>query len=625
MLSHDRRLPALGRLELGLGLLLTLLVIGVHVVYVSHAGALWRDEVQIVNISTMPTWAGLWEMSEHDTFPILWPALVRAWTAVGAGATDTGLFVLGCLVGLGIVGLLWWNARQAGAEAPLVSLAVFATCPTLVVYGDSLRGYGLGTLALVAMIVAVRRYVMAPGRPRAIVAGVAAVLAVNAMYFSAVLLLAVGVAGMIVHARRRAWRPVLVLAGIGLAAAASLLPYIDPLSRQYRWNSFVKYEVDLPWFWEQFTKAATASGDFMLWVWMGLAVLIAAGCIKGVACSRGRLREHVSASTREHAQANSGLGMPPGTGGLHEDAATLDLALFTGLSGVLGVAAYVGFLVTSRLPTQPWYYIGIMAFLAVTADAAAHVLVGGRAVLPSPPAGEGSGVRGQAAAQASPSPGRPNSRAATLSHQGRGTDLAHPRAYTYARLLRLVLAVGVTAAVASPLWQAVHTRRTSIDLIAAELEKSAAPEDLIVVHPWWPAISFNRYYRGRTPWTTLPELAEIRVQRFDLVRDKVMEPEPIRPVLRRMADTLASGRRVWLIGDLILLEPGEGPGHVPPLPIGEVKEAPYMTLWSRQLGFFMQRYARRLDVVRVAPDEAISRFENPNLLRFEGWRAEPRP
>src|SRR5688572_19127746 len=94
--TEDRRALAV-RLEFGAGILLTLLAIGLHGIFLIHAGALWRDEIQIFNLSTVPTFSEQWELNEYDTFPLLWQMTLRGWTMAGLAGTDFGLRVLGFL------------------------------------------------------------------------------------------------------------------------------------------------------------------------------------------------------------------------------------------------------------------------------------------------------------------------------------------------------------------------------------------------------------------------------------------------------------------------------------------------------------------------------------------------
>ena len=132
------------RAELAVAALLTLFVVAANVVFLTHAGPLWRDEIHIVNLSNMPTLSEWWELSEHDTFPVVWPAMVHVWTAIGWGQSDFGLRVLGFLVGMGILSLLWWNTWRFGRAPPSVCLVLVALSVTVLHYADSLRGYGCG-------------------------------------------------------------------------------------------------------------------------------------------------------------------------------------------------------------------------------------------------------------------------------------------------------------------------------------------------------------------------------------------------------------------------------------------------------------------------------------------------
>ena len=69
-------------------------------------------------------------------------------------------------------------------------------------------------------------------------------------------------------------------------------------------------------------------------------------------------------------------------------------------------------------------------------------------------------------------------------------------------------------------------RQTNIDLIAAQLREQAGPNDLILVYPWYCGITFNRYYHGAAPWTTLPALSDPRIHRYDLLKEKLAARRP---------------------------------------------------------------------------------------------------
>ncbi len=120
--------------------------------------------------------------------------------------------------------------------------------------------------------------VVQSARPgRVIAAGIVAVLSVQALYQNAFLLFAMGVAGMIVAARAGRWRSVAAVAGIGLAAAVSLLPYaFGPVRAAGAWS--VVSQGGLPWdrLWTMFDAALRSSSELMPWAWLLAAVVLGA-------------------------------------------------------------------------------------------------------------------------------------------------------------------------------------------------------------------------------------------------------------------------------------------------------------------------------------------------------------
>ena len=408
------------------GLAPTAVLVFLHVRFVRHVGGMWRDEVQIVNLGNMPTLAEMWDKNEHDSFPLAWHLLIRLWTKLGLGQTDFSLRCLGLLIGLGIVAALWWVVRQFHGSVPLVSLTLFAFSPTVIWFGDSMRGYGLGTLTMLFLFGAFWRMVESPTRGRTGLALFAALVAVQSMYFNAVLLLAMGAGGAAVALWRRDWRLLAIIAGIGIAAGISLLPYYDPLSRQYRWNAVVKMRVGVVHLFGVFSQAITVYGNFMFWVWMVLPLIVVFAC----GWHFKRTRSLPAAPCRE-------------------------LAVYLPLLMFVGPLCYLYLLVKSDLPTQIWYYIGIMAFLAVVFDVGVDLLIAGHWI-------------------------------------GRCVRMA---------------TVAVLAAVLLPtILPQLQIRLTNVDLIAQKLERVAGPDDLIVVVRWWPGVTFNRYYHGPAPWNINPRV-----------------------------------------------------------------------------------------------------------------------
>src|SRR3954471_5391046 len=129
-------------------LAVSVLAIVFHFVNLFNAGGLWRDEAAAVNLSAFPSFASIWSHLEHESFPLLLTLLLRGWTGIGLGGSDFGLRVFGLLVGIAVVGAIWWNAWIFSKAPPLFSLLLFALSPTVIRWGDSLRAYGLGVFFL---------------------------------------------------------------------------------------------------------------------------------------------------------------------------------------------------------------------------------------------------------------------------------------------------------------------------------------------------------------------------------------------------------------------------------------------------------------------------------------------
>jgi len=162
----------------------------------------------------------------------------------------------------------------------------------------------------------------------------------------------------------------------------------------------------------------------------------------------------------------------------------------------------------------------------------------------------------------------------------------------------------------------------NIDLIAAQLREQAKPDDLILVYPWYCGVTFNHYYQGAAPWITLPALSDFRVARYDLLKEKLAATNPIKPVLDQIAQTLASGNRLWIVGDLPTPEPGETePPDLPPAPEGPQgwSDVPYSYVWGRQAERFIAANGGKIEVVPTGSGDRVSIYEKASLAVVKGW------
>ena len=332
------------------------------------------------------------------------------------GESDDSLRVLGLLIGLAILAALWWAAWQIGRGFPVLSLALFALCPAVIRYGDTVRGYGLGLFFLLLMYAQVWKAAAAPTVWNLVWSVLAAVLAVQSMYFNAVILLALGAASPAIALRRRTWKPILATGGIGLVAAISLLPFAGSITRHNEWREIMHFDMTFSWLAQRVCDATNTAGAFAIWVWLGLTVLaVAAAAYTAARFARDR---------REY-----------------------DAGIFAGTAVVAGIAIYTAFIFRVGQRTNMWYYLPLMAVLAVSFDAVVEASV-----------------------------------------------LADRRG----RIARLCAAAALFALTVPVAWTQCHLRMTNVDLVAQNLEENAGKDDIIVIMPWWPAATFSRYYHGPT-------------------------------------------------------------------------------------------------------------------------------
>jgi hypothetical protein len=531
------------KLEWTAALLLTALAVVLHVSRFQHAGALWRDEAAAVGLATQPSFRAVFEAFPHEAFPMVFPAAVRTWVAVTGGG-DTALRAFGLLVGLGLLAALWWNAWTVTRHPPLVSLALLGASPPLLLHGDAIRGYGLGTVFLLLTFGLLAADFLRPRRGGRIAALVLALLAVHCLIPNWALLGALSAAAAAVHFRRGSGRRAALALGIGLAAALSLLLYIGPLSRAREWNVVVQSPSPVDWdaFWSGLSGAAGLL-PAVRWVWVLALVLAILGGIR-VFGARPAL--------------------PP------EGEPGRDRALFGLLTLALGTGACFLFLALLRYDPRPWYYLPLLALLASDCD----LLAAGLGTSP----GRRLGLAGGA------------------------------------------LVVGVLLFL--PARAVAAVRQTNADRVAQQVTRAAAAGDLVLVNPWYDGISFGRYYRGRAPWITLPEMTDHRFHRYDLLKIKMASPRPINDVLESVGATLAAGHRVWVVGGIHLLKPGARPRVLPPAPGSSWRwfDVPYEVAWSQQAGAFLQAHAARAGMVDVPVPGLVSDYERLKLVVFDGWR-----
>src|SRR5437870_12546601 len=104
--------------------LVTLVATYLHVLFLLNAGGLWRDEVDLVHLSLLPSLSEVWQNLPHDSCPILMHLVVRAWSTAGFGNTDPSLRVLGLYVGLSLLLAFWFDSCTMRNGAPLLAVTL---------------------------------------------------------------------------------------------------------------------------------------------------------------------------------------------------------------------------------------------------------------------------------------------------------------------------------------------------------------------------------------------------------------------------------------------------------------------------------------------------------------------
>lgn len=517
-------------------LFIAAVALALHVRFLNHAGGLWRDEVNLVNLAGHSALADF----ARDSFPVLMPLTVHGWMQAGFGQTDFGLRCLGALIGGGIVLALLANAWVTRREPPLVGLALFALNSAVVLYGDSLRAYGLGSLTIMLAATAAWLLLQKPTWPRTALFALATVLSVQALYQNAVLVAAICAGAFAVCWRQKMFSPALKIFTGGLLAAVSLLPYLPNLLSAPENAAGLRtgFQPDVI-----HANLAAALGFPLpqyLFAWALLVIVILFfGFTRRGNCLDGT----------------------PET----------DAQLFAAVTLLAALAGFFGFLWFAALPTQPWYFLPLMALAAACFDTGLPPL---------------------------------------------------PRRFRAAGF-GLVLATALAATAFA--WRDMNFRLTNVDVIAQRLAAVSAPGDFVVVTPWYCGISFERYFKSATPWTTLPPLADHSGHRYDLVHEQMKNPAALASVLEKISATLRAGKRVWVVGWMEIPAPDAippAPLPPPPLKYSGWSDMPYAITWAGQTARFLRQHARTFEQVKLPPSGAVNPNEELALFIAEGCAPE---
>jgi hypothetical protein len=334
-------------------------ILFLHVYRLAHAGALWRDELSSLNVATSPTLRDLYANQAYDSFPLLNALLLRGWLAI-AGCSD-GLpteyeyyaRLYGLIGGLFLLGALLWVAIRVFNSPPVFSLGLFAASPVVIVWGDSLRAYALGTGLAILFFGSMWKWLESPSRRQITIATMLAVAMVWTLYGNAFFVLAITIAAATLPFLQRDWRKFAATLIPGAVAAVSLLLNWSIIRFMATLKESVAQHVSAAAIANLWWVAWTAPGMWAGFVWVLCLLAATVLLVSVVARDRHRLI---------HSRQNS-------------------LALYSLLTIVGGLATFCVYLRTVDVPPMVWYFISISAILAAAMDAAWKLLPTGKSLV----------------------------------------------------------------------------------------------------------------------------------------------------------------------------------------------------------------------------------------------------
>lgn len=324
----------LKRAEWITAILLSAVVVTLLLVRAKHGGALWRDECASVQLAEMPTISDIFHNFQRESFPVVFPLTLRAYTAV-FGTSDSAFRALGAAVGVGMLMVIWLNARLLTDGPPLLSLALLGLNSTFLTWGTTVRGYGIGSAAILLAFAVIGKMLLRPNNVQIAAALLTSLASVQFLLYNSVLLGAIAIGGLTVCLTRGRRSSLIAIAGIGCICAISVLPYIAPFAHESESTIIFGGAITFGWLWEQLRQAFGMPVNVMTAVWVGAL----SGLVAGAA-----LRLYRTSAAKASAE--------------------WDLLLFGLTVPLAAVVLYFAFLKTISYRTRDWYYLALLAILA---------------------------------------------------------------------------------------------------------------------------------------------------------------------------------------------------------------------------------------------------------------------
>ena len=291
--AGDRKIVYIRRIEWAISILLCAVVLFCIVARTLHAGPLWRDECDSLNLATMPRFADVLEYLHYTAFPILFPTIVRTYTAL-FGTSDIVLRIFGLVVGILFLGAAWFQAWSSSRTPPLLLPALIGLNFNFLTAGLWLRGYGLGSVLIVLAFAVTTKFLLQPNGMRLMTVFLAYLAGMQCLFFNGALVPAMVLAATVVLLVRREWKWMWLLLGVAAVCGLTYLPYIWKIySSTITWAVIVQTPFSWRWLLRGFVNACggpdlTGSAAWLSMV--GLCFVAGAWRLK-VVWNSGRTRE----------------------------------------------------------------------------------------------------------------------------------------------------------------------------------------------------------------------------------------------------------------------------------------------------------------------------------------------
>jgi len=528
-----------------MAILIVLVTIGLHSFFRAHIGGFWRDEVNLINLAQGHSIGDM----RKDSFPLLMPLLIHSW--FGLGLSEPGLRWLGFFIGMGTLVALLFSTWKINRTPPLFGLVLLGLNSTLIVYGDSMRAYGLGCVFIILTTFCAGHFLSKPDWKRAGWLTLTSVASVQTLYHNSILVGAICLGSILVLVRRQNWADAAKVFGAGAVAAISLLPYVPNLLAGRESSATLRTGLKTSRLIEGFMDGFGFPLEQYTYIWGILAALLLLFCCRSIG-------DKTSPDESDARRRNQ------------------DLLLFAVATFFIGLVGTLIFLKLAAYPAQSWYLLPLMA-VAITC-----------------------------------------------------LDISWPLwpRQTHLPIFGFAMA---TALIAVPIAiRDLDYHFTNIDIWSRQMKTEVAPEDYVIVLPWFCGITFAHDFKNPTAWDTLPPISDHTVHRFDLVKMEMQDTNAIVPLLQKVTATLQSGHRVWILaqmGCMDVPEPGTtAAATLPPAPYAPVgwSEVPYTWVWISQVAHYVGDHTTQFG--RVKNPTAGQRIaENAELFCASGWRDSTNP